>query len=256
MKNLIILFVITFTLVSFNYATNDEKRCHFDPTQAEEIFPGSQGAKDDKSKGLEVLNNCINNYLALSRFKMDVEYSVFYNNQSDFSIPDDKESGKVICKNKNYYQEEMGNIKILNDKYELYIIKESEVLTISPRKREDLAPVNFELDSISSQIEKVDKIESGYRFYIKSGQIEKFDLVVDNSGFLTKFRNYYRQKMDFGDGEVQVVTQLRYYNFSENPKIDSDVFSIDKYVHVDKTGKVTPIGKYKNYYVLNQIPQK
>lgn len=259
MKKVFLLLAIAFSLVSLNHNRNDEKINHIGSVsngRIGEIFSIRQSSSDDKSKGLEVLNTCVNNYLNLSRFKMDVEYSVFYNNTTDFSIPNDKEIGKIICKNNNFYQEEMGDITILNDDYELNIVSNSEVLVIAPRTTEELVPVAVDLDSLASQIEKVEKIENGYRFYTEYGPIEKFDLIIDKNGFLYKWRNFYREKMDFGAGEVHVVTQLKYYNFFKNPKIDSKIFSIDKYVSVDKTGKVVPQGDYKNYYVINQIPQK
>ncbi|MBI3134276.1 MAG: hypothetical protein HYZ14_06320 [Bacteroidetes bacterium] len=203
-------------------------------------------------EGLEALEACMKQYVDLKKFSLDVEYSVFYDSE-DFDKPADKKEGKIIRSKDDFYQEEMGNIKVLNKDYELVLNKRAEFITVRNRFEKKIEPVFVETDSLAGYVTSVEKIADGYRYYLAEGQVEKFDLILDQEGYLKIWRSYYRDKMDFGQGEVNVITQLKYRNFVKNPKTDPAVFSLEPYVSITKKGEVTARGDYKNYYVLNQL---
>jgi len=204
------------------------------------------------NEALDVLNRCVRVYSETKKFKLDIEYSVFYDSEN-FAVPDDKKNGKIIREKEKFYQEEMGNIRVINNEYEFFLNERAEYINLRTRTKKEIEPVNFQSDSLLKFIERTEKTQDGYLYFLKEGTLEKFEVITYADGSLKFLRNYYREKMDFGNGEVKVVTQVHYFNFNKNPKVDPSIFELDPYVTFSKKREVTAIGKYKNYYVLNQI---
>lgn len=207
------------------------------------------GSNDE---GFNALEKCIDLYLELKKFSVDVEYSVFYD-KVVFDSPDDRRIGKVIRDGKNFYQREIENVKILNSDYEFSLNGRSKVISLNERTTRELNPVQFEIDSLRGFIEKTVKIPGGYQFYLNSGPVEKFDLILTGSGYMHILRNYYREKLDFGEGSKRVVTQVRYSNFNKGSGINKGVFSLDKYLSIDKAGNIKLKAGYENYHLINNI---
>ena len=112
------------------------------------------------------------------------------------------------------------------------------------------------MDSLRTVLSGVLAIDGGYQFVLKTGTVKKIDLVTDTDGFLNKWRSYYRDKKDFGEGEVEVVTQMRYFDFSKSVDPNSKFFRSEEYVSIDKENQVTARGEYKEYYIINQLQTK
>jgi hypothetical protein len=203
-------------------------------------------------EGLDVLEKCSQQYIDLKKFSMDVEYAVFYNSEN-FDAPNDRKTGFILRDKNNFYQEEMGNIKLFNKDHELIINQRAEFMTVRNRADQEIAPAAFEADSLVKFITKAEKVEGGFRYYLQEGALEKFEIIVDSEGYMETWRTWYRDPMDFGEGEVKVITQMRYLNFTKKPKTDAGAFSVEKFISITKTGEVVAKEKYKDFYVLNQL---
>jgi len=205
--------------------------------------------KDDD--GISKLKKCLERYIELEQFSMDIEYSIFKNSQN-FSTPDEIKKGVMIKMGDMVYQEEMGNVVISNGQYLLEIDNRSKVLLVRDLPKNHVSSSNFNLDSMVNYIEKVKKIENGYEYWLSTGKADKIAVLFDTNGLIKTFRSFYTTQMDNGSGFIQVVSQLRYLNFTVNPIITNQTFSIEKYC-VIKNGEIYPKGKYKNYNVLNNL---
>lgn len=205
-----------------------------------------------KSEGIAALKKCSMLYLNLKKFSLDVEYTVYYNS-SDFTKPNDKSTGKIVRNNQNFYQEQFGRITLLNDKYQLALNNNAQVLSIGYRNKNDVIPSQIPMDSLFNTIESVQKIEGGFQFRLNDSEIEKYDILLTSSGYMKKLRTYYRKPINTGEGVFRVISQISYENFTTNPKISSDFFSESNYITVQKSGLVTPKSAYKSYHILNNI---
>lgn len=203
-------------------------------------------------EGIQALKSCGELYITEKSFSLDVEYAVFFDH-NDFTKPDDIQTGQIVKDKNNFYQNEMGNINLINNDYELTLIENAKIINVRKRMNKEIVPTNIYTDSLFSFIESIEKIENGYTYFFKEGQVTKMELVTTKSGHLEVIRYYYRDKMDYGNGPVQVVTQMRYLNFKIEKKIDPAFFSIEKYVAIGKKGVITPKKQFENYYILNQI---
>lgn len=201
---------------------------------------------------IRMLESCGNKFIELKKFSMDVEYSVYYNSE-DFAHPADKRSGKIVRDKDNFFQEEMGNIRLINKDCELILNKNSEFITVRDRIERTPDPVHFTTDSLKNVIVRTQEIKDGYCYYFKEGTVEKMEIITDSEGYLKIWRTWYRKPMDFGEGEVRVVTQMEYKNLDKKPKTDPYLFSTDPYVTISRKGEVKPVGAYQNYYILNQL---
>lgn len=210
---------------------------------------------DTKAEGLKILDKCVSLYADEKSFSMDVEYSVFFNHH-DFNRPDDKQMGKIVRHKDNFFQEESGNIKIINKKYEFVLNERAQYLTISDRRIEELKPVEFHADSLDKLVSQVEKTAGGFFYHIAEGAVEKFEVITDEQGFLKTWRTWYREPMDFGNGKMKVITQMRYLNFEKKPKIHKDFFSLEPYISIGKKGEVSAKEKYKAFRVLNQLSRR
>jgi hypothetical protein len=209
-------------------------------------------SEEIKVEGINALKRCTQLYLQLKNFSVDVEYGVFYN-KTQFNTPDEVEKGKIVRSNQSFYQEQFGQITLLNSKYQVLINKDAAVLSVGPRGDYDQIPTQFEMDSLFTKIQRVVKIEGGYQFFLVDQVIEKYDVLFSAGGYLNKMRTYYKERVDFGEGPVKIVSQISYLNFTKNPKISPDLFSEKRYVQIDKNGMVSAISAYKSFYVINNL---
>lgn len=205
-----------------------------------------------KMEGRNALKKCTQLYLKCKHFSVDVEYGVFYN-KTDFNTPDEVEKGKIVRHNQSFYQEQFGQITMLNSKYQMLINKDAEVLTVGYRGDVNQIPAQVEMDSMFTKIQRVVKIEGGYQFYLNDEIIEKYDVLLSSGGYLNKMRTYYKKRVDFGEGPVRIVSQISYTNFTKSPKIKPDLFSEKKYIQIDKNGAVSPNSVYKSFYLINNL---
>ena len=205
-----------------------------------------------RQKGINALATCSRLYIDLKQFSVDVEYSVYYNTK-DFSHPSETEKGRIIRENEQFYQENSNKITVLNRNYVVNIDKNSSVIAVADRGDDLLIPKHVNLDSLGHKVEDVREIERGYQYDLTAGQISQMDLILTTQGYLEKLRFHYRYPIDFGEGEMTAVTEIRYFNFTKNPAIHPHFFSEKKYVNILKTGEIVPVAKYKNYHVLNRL---
>lgn len=212
----------------------------------------ANGQVDSKNPGLVAFQKSVDLFRNTKKFSLDVEYAVFFDN-IDFSNPDDKSLGKILRDDNNFFQDEMGNIKVLNKNYALILNSNARVITIGDRKETELVPESTPLDSLAKYFVSSENIEGGYRYFTEDEAIDKIDILLGNNGFLKSIRMHYRHKMDFGDGPKKVVTQLTYRNFAKNPKLSGSEFSVSRYVTINKNNEVSLNSAYKNYFLINNI---
>ncbi|WP_027420460.1 hypothetical protein [Crocinitomix catalasitica] len=205
--------------------------------------------ENDKDIAISALKHCTQLYIDLKKFKIDVEYSIYYD-PINFENPDDSDNGVLIRKDQNFYKKEFDNITLINRKYQLRVDQLSEVIIVQSNLNTENIPSAVNLDSLSANVSQVKKIKDGYSYYLDLPTISQIDVIYDLNGYLKIMRNYYRHPMDFGEGEVKVVTQLKYENFKMNPEIDPIVFSIEKYLNVDQNGRFKGRGDYSHYHII------
>ena len=207
-------------------------------------------------KSIEFLKKASEKFLSLKSFSMDIEYKAYFNANS-FDKPDESDKGTFIRSKNKLFQKEMGNIKILNDDYQFYLNPERKTIVISERKSKDVSPLGMNLDSLESNLEKVEAVDNGVKYFLKKGKVSAFQISIDSQGFLVDYKTFYRDKIDFGKGEVNVVTELSYSQLNKNPNVSSNLFSTSKYISINtKTNEVIGIGVYKDFYIINQLPRK
>ena len=201
--------------------------------------------------GLEKLKSSTLNFKNLTKFSMDVNYSVFANPQN-FETPYKSDKGRIVRQGSNFYQEEMGNIVVANSKYILRINQKSKIISIENREGVNMLPINFNMDSLSNRFESIKVIPQGYEYRLKRGFVSKMDILYTSNNLIKLMRSYYSNQMDLGEGMVQVVTQLEYKNLSTSFDLPNDFFSLSKYVTISG-GNVILKGKYTSYHILNNL---
>lgn len=101
-------------------------------------------------------------------------------------------------------------------------------------------------------------IKNGLKEYVvsyKYGEYEKSICYIDpKQGTLKRLSLYYREPMEVQEGKkVKVRVEVNYVKQVANPSFEKDVFSMEKYVALQKNGEVVLKEKYKTYTVVNHL---
>lgn len=201
-----------------------------------------------KVRALASISQCLNMYAELESFEIDIKYGVYYDS-TNFDKPADTEVGKVIKSGGNYYRQEMDNLILLNKDYQFYIREKSKTMLVQKRIDDAQDLFTFSADSLVSTVKE---IPGGYHLTLKSGQLSAMDIIFDADGGLKKLRSYYRDKMDFGEGMSDVITEVEYVKFLKDPKIEKQIFSSERIVKIQGS-HVEGVGKYASYKIINQL---
>ncbi|MEX1002679.1 MAG: hypothetical protein WDZ35_11235 [Crocinitomicaceae bacterium] len=226
---------------------------------AKELVPPAVDQIDQKikSEALKTLKGAIQKLLDMDYYKAEMQYSVFYNNTTNFTQPSESTPGTIIKRKDNFLQTEEGNVTLLNKNYQIHIREKTKLIVVMERREQKIPGLDFNVDSLSKVVTDVRSIPNGFQIDIEKGELSKIDIELDEHGFIKKWRNYYRDKKDFGDGAIRVVLEVFYKNIEQDINVSSEYFSELQYVSIDpKTKEISGVGKFKNYTVINQLPKK
>ena len=200
----------------------------------------------------EVLKKGSMFYVDNEEFSVEAEYSVFYNSR-EFTKPAETGFGKMIRKGGNFYREQMGDITILNEAYEFQLDATIKTISLLDRGEKKLIPDNFEGPESWENIDSVFTIDGGYGYLISNNPVYRVDLILSKDGQPQIVRNYFRNQMDFGEGDVRVISQVRYFNHRDKPEITKDVFSLSNYIKITDDKEVSLKKNYEEYHLYSNL---
>lgn len=204
----------------------------------------------------ETLRAMYATYSSLSSLQMNVNVQLFA--KSSDITPMQQSSGKVYKDGLNYFSEMMGRATLINKNCALIVDNSNRIIMYSEpegkakdQKTDDILP-----DSVlfgQSKMKTLSNKDNHHCIEVKydnDPQYDRIEMTVNTVNHTLEKIVYYFKPMN-GRSPLFEKLAISYTSIVINGDISSSVFSEKSFVSVSRN-KVTPLGKYATYEVIDQ----